>query len=261
MSIGASSSFPRRFLFRIFASRYFRRLGRTTDGSFEAFVSPGSSLRFLDPRRPLVEDVHARFIRQWMKPSDVVWDIGANLGVFAFPAALRARAGRVYAFEPDVDLAHYLLRATRLPANNCLPVSIICAAISEADGTAILEISKFSRAMNRIAGFGAWNSVAIDETRTVPQFKIDTLVKTLLPPDIIKIDVEGAELAVLGGGATTIAAHRPIILIEGPDELSRQMAEFFAEHRYVMLDGEAEYAPPLRFPVWNTVAIPVEKKT
>lgn len=215
----------------------------------------------IDPRRSLVEAAHARFIRQWVRPSDIIWDIGANLGLFAFPAALKARTGRVYAFEPDVDMAHHLLRATRLRSNKGLSVKVICAALSDADGAATFEISKFSRAMSRLAGFGPWNSVAIEETRIVPQFHMDTLAKTLTAPNIIKIDVEGAELAVLRGGAATIAMHRPAILIEGPKELWSQMTAFFSEHQYLMFDGEAECAPPLSQPTWNTVAIPAEKVT
>lgn len=215
----------------------------------------------IDPRRPLVEAVHARFIHRWVRPSDIIWDIGANLGLFAFPAALKARTGRVYAFEPDADMAHHLLRATRLRSNRGLNIEVICAALSDADGAAIFEISKFSRAMSRLAGFGPWNSVAIDETRIVPQFHIDTLAKTLIAPNVIKIDVEGAELAVLRGGAATIAIHRPAILIEGPKELWSPMTAFFSEYQYLMFDGEIERGPPLSHPAWNTVAIPTEKVT
>ena len=61
--IGALSPFWRRALYRVFASRYVRRKCRTDDGVFEAYVSPSSSLKFLDPRMSLVDRVHQRFIR------------------------------------------------------------------------------------------------------------------------------------------------------------------------------------------------------
>jgi hypothetical protein len=44
------------------------------------------------------------FIRQWIKSDAVVWDIGSNLGLFTLPAA-HTKIGRVYAFEPDLELA------------------------------------------------------------------------------------------------------------------------------------------------------------
>jgi hypothetical protein len=77
---------------------------RQGDGTFEVYVTPSSSLRVLDFRKSLVDRVHERFIREWMKADAIVWDIGANLGLFALPAALKTIAGRVYAFEPDVEL-------------------------------------------------------------------------------------------------------------------------------------------------------------
>src|SRR5208282_2691737 len=106
MGIGAQSSLWRRFAFRCFRSIYIRRTVTTDDGTFGAYVSPNSSLKVLDPRGVAIDAVHRRFIRNWIKPNSVIWDIGANLGLFAFPAALRATAGHVYCFEPDVELAN-----------------------------------------------------------------------------------------------------------------------------------------------------------
>jgi FkbM family methyltransferase len=84
----------------------------------------------------LVGRVHQRFIRDWVEPDAVVWDVGSNLGLFALPAALKAARGRVYAFEPDVDLAGNLLRSLRLNQNKDLDVSVLCVAVSDVDGTA-----------------------------------------------------------------------------------------------------------------------------
>jgi FkbM family methyltransferase len=261
MGIGAHSATWRRALFTVLGSSYVRRKCRTADGVFEAFVSPNSSLKVLSPRGLSIDPVHQRFIHDWIDPSAVVWDIGANLGLFALPAALRASKGRVYGFEPDVDLAANLHRTLRLPQNSGLNISWLCLAVSNQDSTSAFQISKFSRAMNRLEGIGEWygGQVITSELRSVATMRIDTLSRSLSPPTVIKIDVEGAEVYVLEGGEATISAYRPIILIEGPRELWDKMGSFFRKHDYVLLDGAAEVQLPLREPVWDTVAVPSEK--
>jgi FkbM family methyltransferase len=261
MGIGVQSSFWRRALFRLFDSAYFRRKCRTGEGTFEVYVSPSTSLGVLDVRRPLVDQVHERFIRQWVRYDSVVWDIGANLGLFAFPAALKARGGRVYTFEPDVELAGNLLRSLRLHRNQELNISVICVAIWNTDSVATFQISKFSRALNKLEAVGKWHDhqIVSKELRLVPTMRIDTLAKSLAPPTVLKIDVEGAEIDVLEGGEATISRCRPTILIEGPSELWGAIQAFFERHRYTMLDGEAEHPLPLLHPVWNTIAVPEER--
>jgi FkbM family methyltransferase len=261
MGIGARSPIWRRALFRAFASTYFRRKGRTADGVFEAYVSPNSSLKVLNPKKLCVDPAHQRFIRDWIDVDSIVWDVGANLGLFAFPAALKARKGRVYGFEPDVELAANLLRSRRLLRNKSLNVSFLCLAVSNSDATATFQISKYSRAMNKLEGAGRWHDsqVVTDQLLSVATMRIDTLSKSLIPPTVIKIDVEGAEMLVLEGGEATVSKYRPTILIEGPRELWVQMGAFFQNHDYVLLDGAAEHQSPLTEPVWDTVAVPREK--
>jgi FkbM family methyltransferase len=261
MGIGAQSAIWRRVLFKAFGSTYFRRKCRTDDGVFEAYVSPNSSLKVLSPRGLSIDPVHRRFIRDWVDPTAIVWDIGANLGLFALPAALKAKRGQVYGFEPDVELAGNLFRSTRLPQNSGMNISLFCLAISNSDGAAAFQISKYSRAMNKLASVGKWqdDQVIANEVRSVPTMRIDTLSQSLLPPTIIKIDVEGAEMQVLQGAEATISNYRPTLLVEGPRELWEQMGAFFRKHDYVLLDGAAEDQSPLHQPVWDTVAVPKEK--
>jgi FkbM family methyltransferase len=260
MGIGAQSPFWRRFLYRLFAFKYFKRKCKTSNGVFQVYVSPGSSLGVLDFRKPLVDPVHERFIRDWVKPDAIVWDIGGNLGLFALPAALKAATGHVYVIEPDVDLAANLCRSLRLRDNKGLNVTVVCLAVSASDGVAAFQISKFSRAMNKLKAAGSWHEsqIVTEELRMVPTMTIDTLVKSLKPPTALKIDVEGAEVDVLKGASATIAAFRPAVLIEGPNELWGPMHDFFEKQRYILLDGETDHQSPLAHPAWNTIAIPRE---
>jgi FkbM family methyltransferase len=263
MGIGAESPFWRRALLRAFAFIYFRRRIRTTHGIFDAYVSPNSGLKVLSVRGASIDPVHQRFIRDWIDPDAVVWDIGSNLGLFAFAAALKATRGHVFAFEPDVELSANLLRSLRLPQNKRLNVSILSVAISNVNGAAAFQISKFSRALSRLVGVGKCRDrvVVTDELRSVVTMRMDTLSQTLSAPSVVKIDVEGAEMLVLEGGEETISKYRPVILIEGPRELRSQMCTFFEKHDYVLLDGATDHQHPLREPVWDTFAVPRENFT
>jgi hypothetical protein len=112
MANGAQSPFNRRALYGFFESRYFHRTARTDDGIFQAYVSPSSSLSVLDVRKSLVDPVHERFIREWVKADAIVWDIGANLGLFALPAALKVdlhRRGNLSRLQGSIR-SHRLLQ-------------------------------------------------------------------------------------------------------------------------------------------------------
>jgi FkbM family methyltransferase len=261
MTIDAQSSLWRRALFRVCSSRQFRRSCKTENGIFEAYVSANCGLGVLDPRRPLLASVHERFIRDWVTADSVVWDIGANLGLFGLPAALKASKGRVYMFEPDVELAGTLLRSLRLRRNRKLNATVFCAALSSADSIQTFQVSKFGRTMNKLEEVGKFreNQIIVEETRPVVTLRIDTVAKAFAPPTILKVDVEGAEVDVLEGGSETIATHRPTILVEGPLELWQPMQAFFQRHRYVLLDGSVDGKSPLAHPLWDTVAVPAEK--
>jgi FkbM family methyltransferase len=251
----------RRLAYQALDSFSFKRTGRTEDGAFTTYVSPGCQLSVLDPRGLPIDAVHRRFIRDWVQCDSVVWDVGTNMGLFAFPAALKARAGQVYGFEPDVELAANLLRALRLARNRHLKVVVHCFALGDQNGAASFLISRYGRSMNKLDGVGGWHDYLfeVSERRSVGLLKIDTLAEYLRPPDVVKIDVEGAEMQVLNGGAATIAKFRPVMLVEGPRELWPDMMAFFTGHDYIVVDGQFDNPAPLSEPVWDTVAVPREK--
>jgi FkbM family methyltransferase len=104
-----------------------------------------------------------------------------------------------------------LLRSLRLNKNKDLDVSVLCVAVLNVDGTGAFQISKYSCALNKLEAIGKWHErqVVAEELRSVVTMRIDTLSKTLAPPTVIKIDVEGAEVEALEGGELTISNYRP----------------------------------------------------
>ena len=140
-------------------------------------------------------------------PGAVIYDVGANVGIYSLLASLRATAsGTVYAFEPLERNLHYLRRHISL--NNLRNCTILAEAVGNLDGMRSFSASALESSMARLAPGGEL---------LVPSTTLDTRVygtQRLRPPHILKIDVEGAELEVLQGGYRTIAEFHPTIFLE-----------------------------------------------
>jgi FkbM family methyltransferase len=171
-------------------------------------------------------------------PGDVVYDVGANLGFFSLVAArLVGPDGRVVAFEPAPENAEAIRRNARL--NLIDNIVVIPRAVSSRAGTARLQIVD-DQSWSRLEEFGEHpDTERVLEVETVT---IDELVGSgeLPPPALVKIDVEGAEVAVLEGMRATIAEHRPAIVCE-LHGTHREVAAALAAHDYrvVNLEGRA----------------------
>lgn len=147
------------------------------------------------------------------RPGDVVFDIGANIGLHAaLLSRLIGPAGRLYAFEPNPQLTH-CLRQTLASTGNA---RLYPLALSDTDAETVLYIPSD----HSLASLADWTSARSPEPTPrvgCVQTTLDTLVqKDGLPyPDIIKCDVEGAELRVFHGASRTLnRADAPIVLFE-----------------------------------------------
>ena len=160
----------------------------------------------------------------------VFYDIGANLGFFSLLAAHLSglEEGRVYAFEAAPDNVDAI---TVNAALNLIPnVRVIGAAVSDHAGRGRLQVVD-DQSWSKLVGYG--DHPFTEQVIDVKLVAIDDLVGSgeLPPPTVVKIDVEGAELAVLAGMRETIQRHRPAIICELHDT-----------HRpFVVAMGEAGY--------------------
>lgn len=153
------------------------------------------------------------WLRSILKPGDTFYDIGANCGFFAVLAGrLVSPGGRVYAFEPHPQNATRVRENVEM--NGFAHVEIIEAAVSNSDGTGILKIGT-SETQHFLSTTRAEKSVYEGELE-VAVVSVDTLVQggTIVPPDVVMIDAEGAEIEVLKGMMSTISAHRPHMVCE-----------------------------------------------
>jgi FkbM family methyltransferase len=162
-----------------------------------------------------------------VKPGDVVFDLGANVGFYTLLASrLVGKAGRVFAFEPSPRNLWYLRRHLQLNAiKNC---EVSTAAVSSQQGIARFEISALpvtGHITNEISSAGY-------EVETV---SLDGLLgEGLVPePNVIKCDIEGGEFAALLGARTTLLKCKPVILLatHGP-EVHQRSCELLKELGY-----------------------------
>lgn len=132
---------------------------------------------------------------------DVLWDIGANIGIYALPAATVCR--EVWAFEPHPANYHELWHNCR--ANPSLRVRPVHMALASTVELATLRIPDASpgAAMTSISAVGyRGRSADVDgvERVRVPAFPGDFMPRLGVPaPTVVKIDVDGVEPDIVSG--------------------------------------------------------------
>ncbi len=230
-----------------------RNLPRSLGGG-SLYVSPESGgLRYWRLDLEKVDPTLLAVARRLVTRGACVWDIGANVGLFAFAASfLAGPEGRVVAVEADVDNAR-LLYKSRQRQRGGAEVDVLCAAISDRPGIAQFAIASRSRSANALVGFGGTQTGGAREIRSVAAMTLDQMADQFGPPTVIKIDVEGAEVGVLAGGRRLFDEHHPAIAIEVSEENSIEVADFLRARGYALHDGDTML--PADTAVWNTVAI------
>jgi FkbM family methyltransferase len=159
--------------------------------------------------------------RHYFGDGAVAIDCGANIGIHTVEwARLMTGWGRVIAIEAQ-ERVYYAL-AGNIAINNCFNATAINAAIAESNG--ILRIPTLDH--QKPASFGSLELKKRHQTEAIGQpvaydgdtgtdVRMITLDSLNLPRcDLIKIDVEGMEISVIAGAATTISRHTPIIMAE-----------------------------------------------
>jgi FkbM family methyltransferase len=175
-------------------------------------------------------------LRRIVRPGAVVYDVGANLGFFSLLAArLAGDDGVVEAFEPVPASAAALRRNAQLNAFTSVRVHEVAVADGDRTGTLLVTGQP---SCSHLADRGRHPDTRA-EIR-VPVVALDTLVARgdLRAPDVVKIDVEGSELAVVAGMREILRRSRPVLVCE-LHATNREFAALMADAGYAIenLDG------------------------
>jgi FkbM family methyltransferase len=221
------------------------------------YASSEGGLRYLRPRIAGVDPALLRLAAEVVRPDDTVWDVGANLGLFSFAAAVAAgQGGHVLAVEPDALLVGLLRRSAAVNQGHA-PVEVLPAAVADDVSVARFYIARRNRSTNHLEGFGTSQTGGVRATELVPTVTIDWLATYFPPPNVIKIDVEEAEVTVLAGASSLLRAAAPTIVCEVAGRNATAVRDILTAHGYTLYDGDqpsADRAPAANAPP-NTLAV------
>lgn len=224
-------------------------------------VDPFDSVGRRIARDGCYEPETVMLLQKLLQPGMVVLDVGAHVGQHSLIASrMVGEQGQVHAFEPDPATFGELVRNVSM--NVCSNVTCNQTALSDNPGRAALYLSSVDnvgRASLR-PQFRHSEHQADVEVRTLDEYADSAALPRI---DLIKADIEGAELPLLRGGREVIGRFGPVLLLElsvhgrafgyGTEDLVAQLEEWgYALYRVGAIPV-ARYSPSPEDPTWFNV--------
>lgn len=185
-------------------------------------------------------------LARWVKPGDLVVDVGAHYGAYSLPLArLVGDEGLVLAVEPSSHARGVLAR--NLEINDFHNVQVLPLALGEQAATGVLRVhADRSRASLALA---AEDAVGTEDVQVA---RLDDVVPAGRSVAFMKVDVEGHELLALRGATAVLERDRPVVIFEQLSTLAvkaglpaRGAWDLLAERGYRMhaVTGDGELLP------------------
>lgn len=190
------------------------------EGKFYSFSNYGEIARILYSNQPLYrfgKGFEYRTVNKFfslINAGDVVFDVGANIGMYSLIASdLVGESGKVYSFEPVS--ATYTALNTNLSLNGLPIENTFKIALSDTNGSARISIPEnigrddSSDAFNAL-NFNEDNAGEVVTTMTLDSFVVEHQINRI---DFIKIDIEGAELLFFKGCHDVLSRLKPRYIV------------------------------------------------
>lgn len=189
------------FLDKLLKEKALKSASKTTEDGVTSINKNGKSINFnnLNDIKPFLVEPHLtkEFIEE-IDENTVVYDIGAYHGFYTF---LGGTGEKSFGFE--MDASNFEILKQNLGVNRDLNVEIINKAIWDSNTKIKAETDRQGR-----------SNIKKGTSGDIDAIKIDSFVKHNKTPDVMKIDVEGAELQVLKGAKKTLKNSKPVIFVE-----------------------------------------------
>jgi FkbM family methyltransferase len=225
-------------------------------GRYVSLQVQGQSIRLLVDFRSFDQNYESATLQVFLSligPGDTVWDVGANIGIYTLLAGHAVcPTGKVVSWEPGPET--YQVLQEHIRANGlqkiCEPLA---AAVSDGCQTTVFFLNE--------PDLSSTSRLAVEpgpDTIQVPAASLDTWAEKLgRRPQMIKVDVEGAEVLVMRGASRlmeAVARDRPMFVVAIhpqflPEFGSRpeEMEGLLAERGYLALDGAGRPARPIKY--------------
>jgi len=227
---------------------------------YKIYFNLGRNLGFLNKKKIIIEkNISLKFL-ELISEDFLIFDIGANIGYYTilFSSITKKGSGRVIAVEPDIYNQKILEKNIEL---NKLPnVTLLKKALSNQVGSKIFyQDESTGQTSSLLKNIWHPNSTKLVQTR-VDSITLDMVTELYGVPDLIKCDVEGAEVLVLEGGINTLK-KKPIILMEVKSKNKEIVYKILNENNYYFTNadistnsttiekGNSDYSNYLCFPI------------
>jgi FkbM family methyltransferase len=164
-------------------------------------------------RNGAFEELEMNTILPLVNPNDVVWDVGANIGIYSVLLARAAPKGHLIAFEP-IPATQSRWREN-IRANDIVNCSLEAVALSEKVGKALISVNEYAHGCDSIE-LAKFNQDENQSSIEIPTTTGDEylLTSSYGDPDLIKVDIEGHEPEFLRGSRLMLERRRPVLMLE-----------------------------------------------
>lgn len=183
---------------------------------------------------------------------DIVLDIGANCGVYALHCRYRQPNCRIICCEPVPKTFQVL--GDNLKLNNAADIVVMKTALGNYTGEISLDVSPNFPSLNGVmlkAHSRSWMKAEWMEKIMVPVSTVEDIAEknNIQQIDILKIDVEGAEMEVLEGAEPVLCNVDKIVIEYHNQDLKNRIIDFCLRYDFmcVMTDDSGSYYGDLYF--------------